>query len=79
MRLEKNSNSKDVAAIYYYIGKIFRHNIFDIYQAKVNRTVVLLDNEADIDNVLQASKAGRPVLINALIGKTTFRNRSISM
>ena len=43
----------------------------------------ILDKEEDIDRVFkdarQAAKAGQPVLINALIGKTNFRRGSISM
>jgi len=43
----------------------------------------VLDKEADIERVLgearQAARAGHPVLINALIGKTDFRKGSISM
>ena len=43
----------------------------------------VLDKAEDIDRVFeaarQAAKAGHPVLINALIGKTDFRKGSISM
>ncbi|MGD8211972.1 MAG: thiamine pyrophosphate-dependent enzyme, partial [Desulfobacterales bacterium] len=43
----------------------------------------LLESEEEIEHVLgearQASQAGHPVLINALIGKTDFRKGSISM
>ena len=43
----------------------------------------VLDQAADIDRVFKdakgAAKAGHPVLINALIGKTEFRKGSISM
>ena len=43
----------------------------------------ILDKEEDTDRVFkdarQAAKAGQPVLINALIGKTNFRKGSISM
>jgi thiamine pyrophosphate-dependent acetolactate synthase large subunit-like protein len=43
----------------------------------------VLDKKEDIDRVFiearQAAKAGHPVLINALIGKTDFRKGSISM
>ena len=43
----------------------------------------VLDKEEDIERVFgearQAAKAGHPVLINALIGKTDFRKGSISM
>lgn len=44
----------------------------------------LLDDGADIDSVLQKAKTacareGRPVLVNALIGKTDFRKGSISI
>jgi acetolactate synthase-like protein len=43
----------------------------------------VLDQAADIDRVFkdakEAAKAGHPVLINALIGKTEFRKGSISM
>ena len=43
----------------------------------------ILDKKEDIDRVFiearQAAKAGHPVLINALIGKTDFRKGSISM
>ena len=43
----------------------------------------VLDKEEDIERILgearQAAQAGRPVLINALIGKTDFRKGSISM
>jgi len=43
----------------------------------------LLDNPADVDGVLAEAKAlaasGRPVLINARIGKTEFRKGSMSM
>ena len=42
-----------------------------------------LEKEEDIDDVLhsarKAADEGRPVLINALIGKTDFRDGSISM
>lgn len=40
-------------------------------------------NEEQMDDVIRAAqsecKRGRPVLINALIGKTTFRDGSISV
>jgi acetolactate synthase-like protein len=43
----------------------------------------ILDKEEDIERVFeearQAARAGQPVLINALIGKTDFRKGSISM
>jgi acetolactate synthase-1/2/3 large subunit len=43
----------------------------------------MLDKQEDIDHVFeharQAARAGQPVLINALIGKTEFRKGSISM
>jgi acetolactate synthase-1/2/3 large subunit len=43
----------------------------------------VLDKEEDIDRVFgearQAARSGQPVLINALIGKTGFREGSISM
>ena len=43
----------------------------------------VLDDESEMDRTLQrarqAAGAGKPVLINALIGKTEFRKGSISM
>ena len=41
------------------------------------------DNEAEMDDVLtgaqRAARAGRAVLVNCLIGKTSFRDGSVSV
>jgi acetolactate synthase-like protein len=66
----------DVATVLKYSDY---HKIADALDAKG----LLLDTQADIDNVLNKAKVlshqGKPVLINALIGKTDFRKGSISV
>jgi acetolactate synthase-1/2/3 large subunit len=66
----------DVATVLKYSDY---HKIADALDAEG----VLLENPADIDEVLHkakiASHQGKPVLINALIGKTDFRKGSISV
>jgi thiamine pyrophosphate-dependent acetolactate synthase large subunit-like protein len=66
----------DVATVLKYSDY---HKIADALDAKG----LLLDTQADIDIVLNKAKVlshqGKPVLINALIGKTDFRKGSISV
>ncbi len=65
------------------VGTTLRHNHYHAVAEALDAKGILLDNPANIDAVLetakQESRNGRPVLINARIGKTDFRKGSISM
>jgi acetolactate synthase-1/2/3 large subunit len=66
----------DVATVLKYSDY---HKIADALDAKG----LLLDSPADVDNVINEAKTlshqGKPVLINALMGKTDFRKGSVSV
>ncbi len=65
------------------VGTRLAHTDYHLAAEGLGAKGLLLESPDQIESVLQLAKetaaAGRPVLINALIGKTTFREGSISM
>jgi acetolactate synthase-like protein len=65
------------------VGSFLRYNRYHEIADALDAKGYLIDGDAGVDAVLekakQDSRAGRPVLINALIGKTDYRKGSISM
>jgi acetolactate synthase-like protein len=65
------------------VGTILNYNDYHIVAKGYGAEGIILKNSEDISDGLQHAKSlaknGRPVLINALIGKTDFRKGSISM
>lgn len=65
------------------IGTVLRYNNYHTMAEALDARGFLLSGEADVDPVLSRAKEalqqGRPVVINALMGKTDFRKGSISM
>jgi thiamine pyrophosphate-dependent acetolactate synthase large subunit-like protein len=65
------------------VGTVLRHTDYHLAAEGLGATGFLLDSADKIQSVLHAAKraaaAGRPVLINALLGSSTFRDGSVSM
>ena len=65
------------------VATVLRRSDYHLVAEGFGAEGFLLEKEEDIDDVLraarQAADEGRPVLINAMIGKTDFRDGSISM
>ena len=65
------------------VGTVLRQTDYHRVAEGYGGVGLLLDREEKIDEVLTTAKreaaAGRPVLVNALIGKTDFRKGSLSM
>jgi acetolactate synthase-1/2/3 large subunit len=65
------------------VGTVLRRTDYHRVAEGYGGVGLLLDKQEAIEDVLMAAKreaaAGRPVLINALIGKTDFRKGSLSM
>ena len=65
------------------VGSVLRYNRYHEMADALDAKGYLIDGNAGVDTVLekakQESRSGRPVLINALIGKTDYRKGSISM
>ncbi len=65
------------------VGSVLRYNRYHEMAEALDARGYLIDGNAGIAPVLerakQESRAGRPVLINALIGRTDYRKGSISM
>ncbi|TNE88882.1 MAG: thiamine pyrophosphate-binding protein [Deltaproteobacteria bacterium] len=60
-----------------------RHTDYDVVAKGFGAQGIRMDEDkridADFSQALEASRGGEPVLINALIGRTSFRDGSISM
>jgi acetolactate synthase-like protein len=65
------------------VGAVLRYNRYHEIANALDAKGYLIDGNANVDEVLekakQESRAGRPVLINAMIGTTDYRKGSISM
>ncbi|MFZ2807451.1 MAG: thiamine pyrophosphate-binding protein [Desulfosalsimonadaceae bacterium] len=65
------------------VGTVLKHNHYHAVAEALDAKGILLDKGDDIEAALQtarqASRDGRPVVINALIGRTDFRKGSISV
>lgn len=65
------------------VGTVLEYSNYDLVAEGFGAKGLILKNEEDIVEKLQIAKnickEGKPVLINALIGKTDFRKGSISM
>lgn len=65
------------------VGSVLRYNRYHEIAEALDAKGYLIDGENGVDDILrraiQDSREGRPVLINALIGKTDYRKGSISM
>ncbi|GBE23175.1 acetolactate synthase large subunit IlvG [bacterium BMS3Bbin01] len=65
------------------VGTVLAPTDYHTVAEGLGGTGFLLDDPADVDGVLAEAKAvaasGRPVLINARIGRTEFRRGSMSM
>ena len=65
------------------VGTVLKHNHYHAVAEALDAKGILLDKGDDIEAALQtaqqASREGRPVVINALIGRTDFRKGSISV
>lgn len=65
------------------VGSVLRYNRYHEIAEALDAKGYLIDGDNGVDEILlrakQDSREGRPVLINALIGKTDYRRGSISM
>ena len=65
------------------VGTVLRRTDYHHVAEGYGGVGLLLDHQEALDEVLMTAKdeaaAGRPVLINALLGKTDFRKGSLSM
>jgi acetolactate synthase-like protein len=65
------------------IGTVLRHSDYHVVAKGYGAEGLLVKDQSSIQNILEMAKElykqGKPVLINALIGKTKFREGSISM
>jgi thiamine pyrophosphate-dependent acetolactate synthase large subunit-like protein len=65
------------------VGTVLNHTDYHIAAEGLGAKAFLLDNPKKIESVLARAKnaaaSGSPVLINALLGKSSFRDGSISM
>ena len=65
------------------VGTVLQHTDYHLAAEGLGAKGFLLDTPDNIENVLDEAKkvaaAGQPVLINALLGSSTFREGSISM
>ena len=65
------------------VGTVLRHTDYHLAAEGLGAKGFLLDRPENIQAVLNEAKvaaaSGRPVLINALLGSSSFREGSISM
>jgi acetolactate synthase-like protein len=65
------------------VGAVLRYNRYHELAESLDAKGYLIDHNSHIDEILgqagKESRAGRPVLINAMIGATDYRKGSISM
>lgn len=65
------------------VATVLKYSNYHMIADALDARGILLEKNADIDDVLKAarqtSRAGQPVLVNALIGKTDFRKGSLSV
>ncbi|MFQ5983719.1 MAG: thiamine pyrophosphate-dependent enzyme, partial [Woeseiaceae bacterium] len=65
------------------VGTVLQHSDYHLAAGGLGAKGFLLDKPEEIESVLHEAKrvaaAGRPVLINALLGSSSFREGSISM
>jgi len=65
------------------VGTVLRHTDYHLAAEGLGAKGFLLDNPKNIETVLNKAKkaaaSGQPVLINALLGRSSFRDGSVSM
>jgi thiamine pyrophosphate-dependent acetolactate synthase large subunit-like protein len=65
------------------VGTVLQHTDYHLAAEGLGAKGYLLDDPQKIESVLANAKktaaAGQPVLINALLGKSSFREGSVSM
>ncbi len=65
------------------VGTVLKHNHYHMVAEALDAKGYLVDKIEDVDDALKKAKTvsqkGKPVLINALLGKTDFRKGSISI